>query len=86
MTCQDPHDLDCRQTLDRLSEFIDGEVNPADHSQLSTHLAACGPCLDEYDVEMVVKALVARSCWQQAPLELKARVLAQIDQARRRRF
>jgi anti-sigma factor (TIGR02949 family) len=73
---------DCGEALGRLSEFIDGEVGPVDQGKLAEHLAECGPCLQEFDVARIVKSVVARSCWEQAPAELKARVLAQIDAAR----
>lgn len=78
MSCGNPHELDCRDALARLYEYIDGEVGPADHDRIAHHLAECGPCLAEFDVEALVKAVVARSCWDHAPSQLHAQVLARI--------
>ena len=82
MSCGNPHQLDCREALDHLYEFIDGEVGPADHERIAHHLEECGPCLQEFDVERIVRALVARSCCQVAPSELRVRILAGIVMAR----
>ncbi len=44
------------------------------------HLDVCGPCLAKYDLQRTVKALVARSCSESAPDELRERVLLSIRQ------
>ena len=44
------------------------------------HLDDCGPCLHEIDVERIVKALIARSCTEHAPAELRQRVIFSIRQ------
>lgn len=82
MSCGNPHELDCRDALDRLYEYIDGEVRGHDHQVIAQHLHECGPCLHEFDVEALIKSVVARSCWEQAPTKLRARVLAEIVSAR----
>ena len=41
-------------------------------------LPECGPCLAKYDLERTVKSLVARSCSEQAPNELRDKVLLRI--------
>jgi mycothiol system anti-sigma-R factor len=78
MSCGNPHALDCGEALAHLYEYLDGEVAPDDHARIAEHLAECGPCLQEFDVERIVKALVARSCCQVAPSELRAKVHARI--------
>jgi anti-sigma factor (TIGR02949 family) len=82
MSCGNPHQLDCREALEHLYEFIDGEVGPVDHERIAHHLEECGPCLQEFDVERIVRALVARSCCQVAPSELRARIVAGIVMVR----
>lgn len=66
--------VDCREALDRLSEFLDSEVEGADGDRIREHLADCEPCLAEYDVEDHIKKLVKRSCNESAPLELHVRI------------
>jgi anti-sigma factor (TIGR02949 family) len=78
MSCGNPHELDCGEALAHLYEFIDGEIGPGDRARIAQHLDECAPCLQEFDVERIVKAIVARSCCQAAPGELRSRVLAQI--------
>lgn len=81
MSCGDPHGLDCQEALDHLYEFLDGEIAPDSHEQISHHLQECGPCLKEYDVERIVKSIVARSCSEAAPAQLKLRLMAQLGLA-----
>ncbi len=82
MSCGNPHELDCTAALDHLYEFLDGEVAPTDHEQIAHHLDECAPCLQEYDVERIVKALVARSCCEVAPAQLRSRLLAELVSVR----
>jgi mycothiol system anti-sigma-R factor len=80
MSCGKHHDVDCSQILERVYVFIDDELATADCQQIQQHLDECGPCLREVDLERVVKALVARSCAESAPVELRQRVMFSIRQ------
>jgi mycothiol system anti-sigma-R factor len=80
MSCGKHHDVDCKQILDRVYVFIDRELDHASSEQIQTHLDECGPCLREVDLERLVKALVARSCSERAPIELRQRVMFSIRQ------
>ena len=70
--------VDCAEALDRLFEFFDGEVGSADADVIREHLAACEPCLAEYDVEDHLRKLIRRSCHEAAPAELHARIRQQL--------
>ena len=78
MSCKDPSD--CAEVLERVVFFIDHELAEADCAQIQQHLDDCGPCLQEYDLESKVKALVARSCAESAPEALRQKVLLSIRQ------
>ncbi len=80
MSCGKHHEVDCAQILERVYVFIDDELATADCSQIQEHLDECGPCLRAVDLERMVKALVARSCHESAPLELRQRVMFSIRQ------
>jgi len=80
MSCGKHHDVDCSEILDRVYVFIDHELDDASSEQIQTHLDECGPCLREVDLERLVKALVARSCHERAPVELRQRVMFSIRQ------
>jgi mycothiol system anti-sigma-R factor len=71
-------DSDCARALERMFFFIDQELAAADKGEIERHLAECAPCLNKYDLERTVKALVARSCAEHAPETLRQRVLVQI--------
>ncbi|GAA1521173.1 hypothetical protein GCM10009677_62800 [Sphaerisporangium rubeum] len=83
MSCGDPHDTDCREVLDRVYTFLDGELDESKRSDIRQHLDECGPCLEEYGLETVVKQLVAKHCGCDAvPEDLRAKVLNRIASVR----
>jgi mycothiol system anti-sigma-R factor len=78
MSCGKHHDKDCSEVLERVFYFIDNEMEQADTAEIQQHLDECGPCLQKYDLERTVKALVARSCTEHAPERLRDKVLLKI--------
>lgn len=78
MSCGDEYDSECRRALENLYIAIDNELANADIETIERHLAECAPCLSEYDVERIIKKIVARSCHEHAPEPLRARVLTSI--------
>jgi anti-sigma factor (TIGR02949 family) len=82
MSCGDPHETDCGEVLDKVYLYLDQEAGTEDHDQIRLHLDECAPCLRQYGLEQAVKALVARCCAEQAPVDLRERVLLRIRQVR----
>jgi mycothiol system anti-sigma-R factor len=84
MSCGDHHDTDCRDVLEQVYLYLDGEM--ADDEQCAAirqHLDECSPCLRQFGVEQEIKALVARKCGcDSAPGELKLKVLARLRTVR----
>ncbi len=78
MSCGKPHDKDCSEVLGDLFLFIDRELDSATCDEIQQHLDECGPCLAKYDLDRVVKSLVARSCSEHAPDRLRDKVLFEI--------
>ena len=37
--------LSCREILDRLSEYIDAELDPSLCEEIESHMAGCNPCV-----------------------------------------
>ena len=75
MSCGLPHETDCREVLAEVYLYLDLECPDERRQLIREHLDECFPCLREYGVEQVVKALVARCCGREtAPSELKQRV------------
>ena len=83
MSCGNPHDTPCAEVLDRVYEYIDGELDRDRVHVIKEHLDECGPCLKEFGLEEAVKAIVKRSCSDPAPPDLRMKVLAHIAAARR---
>lgn len=82
MSCGDPHETPCSEVLEKVYLYLDGEAEHHDHDHIRIHLDECAPCLRKYGLEQAVKALVARSCAEQAPVELRERVMFRIQQVR----
>lgn len=83
MSCGDPHETDCREVLDRVYEYLDGEMDEADMARIRRHLDECDPCLTQYRLDTVLKELLRRSCvCEVAPLELRARIMVRITEVR----
>ena len=74
----EPSPGDCADFLERIVYFIDNELDEADCSEVRVHLDSCNPCLEKYDLQRTVKTVVARSCSEVAPDELRQRVLFRI--------
>jgi mycothiol system anti-sigma-R factor len=74
----EPSTSDCADFLERIVYFLDNELDEADCSAVRLHLDACNPCLEKYDLQRTVKAVVARSCSESAPQELRDRVMFRI--------
>jgi mycothiol system anti-sigma-R factor len=74
----DPTPGECADFLERIVYFLDNELDETDCSAVRLHLDTCNPCLEKYDLQRTVKAVVARSCTEAAPDQLRQRVLLQI--------
>ena len=48
------------------------------HGTVRAHLAECEGCLEEYDVDVVVKTIVKRGCQEAAPDSLRLRIHEQL--------
>ena len=57
----------CDALLDRLEEFLDGEVQTDISTAVEAHLQECPPCMDRADFERRVRQLVASKCRDRAP-------------------
>ena len=77
-------DGSCADFLEQIVYFLDNELDAADVTAVRLHLDVCSPCLAKYDLQRTVKALVARSCSESAPDELRERVLLSIRQVQLR--
>ena len=73
-------DETCADFLARIVCLLDNELDRGEVAEVTAHLDECAPCLQSYDLQRTVKALVARSCHEHAPDSLRERVRIQIQQ------
>ena len=75
---------ECEQVLERMYEFLDNELDTATGDAIRHHLAACEPCLDRFDVEQALRALVRQRCGGDvAPTHLRQKIVTQLTVIRR---
>ena len=82
MSCGKPHETPCSEVLDRVYEYLDGELDRQRVHVIKEHLDECSPCLAAYGLEDAVKSIVKRSCSDPAPADLRSKVLARIQDVR----
>jgi mycothiol system anti-sigma-R factor len=68
----------CREVLDDLERYLDGECPDQLEAVIAEHLADCPPCLSRSDFERALRDLVARQCRDTAPSSLLDRVLGEL--------
>jgi len=73
---------ECEEALDRLFEYIDGELTPAELEQVSSHLKECPPCEAERQLNEKIKSRVSATGGECAPEALRARIVSTIQAAR----
>ena len=79
MTSAEHDEVDCSSALLQVYEYLDGEMGPDNCAKIRAHLAQCGPCLKEYDIDQMLKTLVHRSCGcEAAPTQLRMQIMARI--------
>jgi mycothiol system anti-sigma-R factor len=76
----EPTNEECVDFLERIMRLIDNELEEGDCAVVRAHIDTCNPCLERYDLQRTVKAIVARSCSETAPTELRDRVRVQIQE------
>ena len=74
----EPTASECADFLEQIVYFLDNELDTADCAAVRVHLDTCNPCLEKYDLQRTVKAVVARSCSEAAPADLRARVMMRV--------
>jgi mycothiol system anti-sigma-R factor len=70
------HDAgDCSDFIEQIVYLLDNELSEADKEKVREHLESCQPCWGRYDVQRTVKKVVARSCAESAPAELRQKIM-----------
>ncbi|HET9072625.1 MAG TPA: mycothiol system anti-sigma-R factor [Acidimicrobiales bacterium] len=74
---------DCRDALDALYRYLDGELDDERRRTIHHHLERCSPCLEAFDFEAELKVVVAQRCRESVPESLRNRVADALAEASR---
>lgn len=85
MSCGNHHELPCTEVLHAIVLYIDQEIENYENVQaIELHIRECPPCAARTEQEALInrqmKALLNRSCREQASDELRSNVSAMIRQ------
>jgi mycothiol system anti-sigma-R factor len=53
---------DCKQTLQELEQFLDGELSEGAHNAIQGHLDGCMDCLSAFDFEAELRQVISAKC------------------------
>jgi len=73
-------DHECDDAVEKLYEYLDGELDGPTMQQVKDHLQRCSPCLEAFDFHDQLRHVVQHKCAEQMPLEMKAKLLHLIDE------
>ncbi len=62
----------------QLEDYIHNELCAEDAADIRAHIASCPECRNEHKVGLVLTQVIARSCAESAPDELRAQILANL--------
>lgn len=65
---------DCKQAVEQLYEFLDGELTAEKRTSIAGHLDACGHCLDAFEFHTELKTVISEKCRTDLPDGLRDRV------------
>jgi mycothiol system anti-sigma-R factor len=83
VSCGDSSEIDCGEVIEWLFEYLDGELGADRIIKIKQHLDECGSCLTEHEQDLLLKALIRRSCGGEcAPERLRAKILLHINEVR----
>jgi mycothiol system anti-sigma-R factor len=71
-------EVDCRETVARLYEFLDGELTEERRRAIEAHLDHCPPCGSVVSFEAELRRVVADRCKDHVPEQLRERIAATI--------
>lgn len=66
--------IECEEAIAKLLEYLDGELDEGDRSQVERHLETCRACFGRAEFERRLRARVAETGSAPAPESLRRRV------------
>ena len=66
--------MDCDRAIDRVYEYLDGELTMWQRRAIARHLDDCPPCAEGFVFEVELRRVVVSKCQEKAPAELHTRI------------
>lgn len=76
----DGSEVDCRQSVERLYHYLDGELTDERRRRIQRHLDECPPCVEAFDFEAELRQVIANRCKDHVPASLLERVRRALDE------
>lgn len=70
--------LNCREAVEQLWAYIDGELTEADARSVENHLEACKGCHPQYDFQKVFREFIRQQSGKPVPTDLRRRVFLRL--------
>jgi mycothiol system anti-sigma-R factor len=74
---------DCREAVELLYHYIDGELTEERRVLISHHLDDCPPCMKAFDFEAELRVVVSQRCRDRVPETLQERIAGAIAELER---
>ncbi len=74
----DQHPTSCREAVEQLWAYIDGELSEDQQEQVHEHLVACNGCYPYYDFQKAFRAFLRRSSKETVPPALRRRIFLRL--------
>lgn len=70
----EPMEITCREAVERLWAFLDGELPDTEAAAIRTHLEACSRCYPHFDFQKAFCEFLRSRRQESAPSELRSRI------------
>lgn len=72
--------MNCKESLQKLYEFLDSQMDKVPAAELEKHLDRCRHCWDRFEFEKHLKSLIQKSCCKEVcPDTLRQRIKSLLD-------
>lgn len=75
----------CRELVDLLCDFLEGDLEPEEGEELERHMADCPPCLAFLNTYQKTSELCCKLRAEDIPPELKERLARFLEDSRKKR-
>jgi mycothiol system anti-sigma-R factor len=72
--------ISCAEAVERLWAYLDGALTANDKAALEEHLGFCRVCCGEVEFAQELRGFLARSAGEQMPEDVRARLIASLDE------